>query len=155
MTKVSLELDQALNQRLKQYCASAYPDSYGHQQEVIRQALAEYLDRHSKRDAFAVGTKQAQAAPKRHDSSRAGGVKAATDVTILADAVFNELNEGREPTAGDIAKIVDPTGKLTASHVSRALGKIGIKTVKDYINGREGHYYKQDVLPMVNKVLTA
>ena len=48
MTKVSLELDQVLNQRLKAHCAKRYPDSYGHQQEVIREALTAFLDAQEK-----------------------------------------------------------------------------------------------------------
>jgi len=44
MTKISLELDAALNKRLKQYAIDHYEMSHGKQQAIIRDALIAFLD---------------------------------------------------------------------------------------------------------------
>jgi len=48
MTRISVELDNDLNYSLKQYCLNRWRDSpYGHQQQIIRDALKEYLAAHA------------------------------------------------------------------------------------------------------------
>lgn len=44
MTKISLELDAALNKRLKQYALDHYDVPHGKQQMIIRDALIAFLD---------------------------------------------------------------------------------------------------------------
>jgi len=44
MTKISLELDAALNKRLKQYALDHYDIPHGKQQMIIRNALIAFLD---------------------------------------------------------------------------------------------------------------
>jgi hypothetical protein len=44
MTKISLELDTALNKQLKRYVLDHFDDGHGKQQEVIRTALRAFLD---------------------------------------------------------------------------------------------------------------
>lgn len=44
MTKISLELDTALNKQLKRYVLDHFDDGHGKQQEVIRTALRTFLD---------------------------------------------------------------------------------------------------------------
>lgn len=44
MTKISLELDTALNKRLKRYVVDHFEDGHGKQQGVIRMALRTFLD---------------------------------------------------------------------------------------------------------------
>ena len=43
MTKISLELDTALNKQLKRYVLDHFDDGHGKQQEVIRTALRAFL----------------------------------------------------------------------------------------------------------------
>jgi len=48
MTRIGVELDSDLNWALKQYCLNRWRDSpYGHQQQIIRDALTEYLAAHA------------------------------------------------------------------------------------------------------------
>ncbi|MGD0954207.1 MAG: hypothetical protein ABR985_17760 [Methanotrichaceae archaeon] len=48
MTRISVELDNDLNYSLKQYCLNRWRDSpYGHQQQIMRDALKEYLAAHA------------------------------------------------------------------------------------------------------------
>ena len=48
MTRIGVELDSDLNWALKQYCLNRWRDSpYGHQQQIIRDALKEYLAAHA------------------------------------------------------------------------------------------------------------
>lgn len=44
MTKISLELDAALDKRLKQYALDHYTVAHGKQQQIIRDALIAFLD---------------------------------------------------------------------------------------------------------------
>ena len=44
MTKISLELDAALDKRLKQYALDHYIVAHGKQQQIIRDALVAFLD---------------------------------------------------------------------------------------------------------------
>jgi DNA-directed RNA polymerase specialized sigma24 family protein len=48
MTRISVELDSELNWSLKNYCLNRWRSNpYGHQQQVMRDALTEYLAAHA------------------------------------------------------------------------------------------------------------
>jgi hypothetical protein len=48
MTRIGVELDSELNWSLKQYCLNRWRDNpYGHQQQIMRDALTEYLAAHA------------------------------------------------------------------------------------------------------------
>lgn len=44
MTKISLDIDDALNRRLKQFALNKYGRTHGMQQSIIKDALIAYLD---------------------------------------------------------------------------------------------------------------
>jgi DNA-binding NarL/FixJ family response regulator len=58
MTRISLDLDETLNKALKQYCLNHFREPYGKQQEVLREALVEFLDRRKKTEASPIHEKK-------------------------------------------------------------------------------------------------
>jgi hypothetical protein len=64
--KISLELDDALNKRLKQFALDNYQNAHGKQQIIIRDALISYLDSH---ESARKSTKQTQEIKKNQTIS--------------------------------------------------------------------------------------
>ena len=119
MARISLDLDETLNKALKQYCLNHFPDPYGKQQEVLREALVEFLER--REIATARPTHEKESQKKKPPASREGEVKRpkiADDQQLVAkiDAM---LRDGK-----NIADIADEIGYAWS-------------TVKSYLRRRE------------------
>jgi len=58
MTRISLELNATLNKKLKQYARDHYESPYGKQEDILRDALVEFLNAHGTVQPQAEGVKK-------------------------------------------------------------------------------------------------
>ena len=160
MKRISLELNATLNKKLKQYALDHYESSYGKQQDILRDALVEFLNAHGTAQPQVEEIKTNQAAVQQ--SKYQPAAPPASALSHSTESPHSELatsavGASAEPKAKRIKKPPksgSTGGKLTDEDDAkiRELLASGIDNMKEIARqiGHEGQY--QTVLRHIDRI---
>ncbi len=160
MKRISLELNATLNKKLKQYALDHYESPYGKQQEILRDALVEFLNAHGTAQPQVEEIKKKQAAALQSKYQPAASPASApphSTESPHSEPATSAVGSTAEPKAKRVKKPPKSGakgGKLTDEDDAkiRELLASGIDNMKEIARqiGHEGQY--QTVLRHVDKI---
>jgi hypothetical protein len=160
MKRISLELNATLNKKLKQYARDHYESPYGKQQDILHDALVEFLNAH--------GTAQPQAEEIKKNQTAALQSKYRTAAPSASAPLHSAESPHSEPATSAVGASAEPKakrvkkppksgtkgGKFTDEDDAkiRELLASGIDNMKEIARqiGHEGQY--QTVLRHVDRI---